>query len=120
MSEIRILTEEEYPEMMRIVGEAYPSLALTTTEERKKQVERFKIGMRDTAWKPYGVFRDGKMVGVFRNFDFMMNVRGNLVSGGGLGMVAVELTQKKRHVAKDIVEYFLAHYDEHDCSMTAL
>ncbi len=120
MSEIRILTEEEYPEMMRIVCEAYPSIGLETSEERKKQVERFKTGMRDTAWKPFGVFRDGVMVGVFRSFDFKLNLRGNLLSCGGLGMVAVDLTHKKRHVAKDIVEYFLAHFDERDYPMTTL
>jgi len=120
MSEIRILTEEEYPEMMRIVSEAYPSIGLETAEERKKQMERFKIGMRDTAWTPFGVFRNSIMVGVFRNFDFKLNVRGNLIPAGGLGMVAVDLTQKKRHVAKDIVEFFLAHYDERDYPMTTL
>ena len=63
--------------------------------------------MRDKSWTPYGVFRDGKMVGIYRNFDFTMNVRGNLVPAGGLGMVAVDLTHKKEHIAKEIVESFL-------------
>lgn len=120
MSEIRIVAPEEYPELMRIVGEAYPSMDVLTTEAREKQLERFKIGRRDTAWKPFGVFRDGVMVGVFRNYDFELNLRGNIMPAGGLGMVAVDLIHKKRHVAKDIVEYFLAHYDERDYPMTTL
>jgi len=120
VSEIRVLQESEYYESMRIVAEAYPSMGVTTPDDIRKWEQRFKIGRRDPDWTPYGVFRDGKMVGVYRNFDFIMNVRGNLLSAGGLGMVAVDLTHKKEHVAKEIVDAFLSHYDKRGDAMTCL
>ena len=120
MSEIRVVREDEYPEMLRIAAEAYPSMGVTSREALQKMLERFKTTRRDKDWTPYGVYRDGKMVGIYRNFDFTMNVRGNLIPAGGLGMVAVELTHKKEHVAKEIVGAFLSHYDRRGDAMTTL
>jgi len=120
MSEIRIIKESEYAEVIRIAVEAYPSMGVTTREGLRNWEQRFKTTMRDTDWTPYGVFRDSKMVGIYRNFDFVMNVRGNLVPAGGLGMVAVDLTHKKEHVAKEIVESFLGHYHGANVPMTTL
>jgi predicted acetyltransferase len=120
VSEIRVLTEEEYPEMIRIVLEAYPSEVTDPGRSMEEEVEQEKKFSRDTSYKVYGVFRDGKMVGVFRNFDFSLNVRGNMVPTGGLGMVAVDLTHKKEHVAYDIVDFFLKHNDERGDPMTML
>ena len=120
MSEIRIVNENEYPEVIRIAVEAYPSMGVNTREGLRSWEQRFKNMMRDKDWTPYGVFRDGKMVGIYRNFDFTMNVRGNLVPAGGLGMVAVDLTHKKEHIAKEIVESFLGHYHGKSFPMTTL
>ncbi len=53
-------------------------------------------------------------------YDFKMNVFGHFFPLGGLGSVAVDLLHKKEKVAKDIVTYFLNHYDEQDYSLTAL
>lgn len=120
MSEIRIVLEDEYPELLRIAAEAYPSMGVTSREAFQKMLERFKAGRRDSSWTPYGVFRDGKLVGIYRNYDFTLNVRGSLISAGGLGMVAVDLTHKKEHVAREIVESFLTHYDKRGDAMTTL
>jgi predicted acetyltransferase len=120
MSEIRIIREDEYPEMLRIAVEAYPSMGVTSREGIQKMLERFKTSQRDKDWTAYGVYREGELVGIYRNFDFTLNVRGNLISAGGLGMVAVELTHKKEHVAKEIVQGFLSHYDQRGDAMTTL
>jgi predicted acetyltransferase len=120
MSEIRIVTEDEYPEVIRIAVEAYPSMGVNNREGMLSWEKRFKTMARDKSWTPYGVFRDGKMVGIYRNFDFTMNVRGNLIPAGGLGMVAVDLTHKKEHIAKEIVESFLTHYHRKGEPMTTL
>ena len=120
MSEIRIIREDEYPEMLRIGAEAYPSMGVTSREGLQKMLERFKTGRRDKDWTPYGIFREGKLVGIYRNSDFTLNVRGNLIPAGGLGMVAVDLTHKKEHVAREIVEGFLTHYDKRGDAMTTL
>ncbi len=120
MSEIRVLTEKEYPEMIRIAFEAYPGEGLDAGRSMEEEVAREKKFMRDTSFKAYGVFREGKLLGVFRNFDFSLNVRGNMVPAGGLGMVAVDLTHKKEHVAFDIVDFFLKHNDGRGAPMTML
>lgn len=120
MSDIRELTEEHYPEIIRIASEAYPSSGIVSAEDRTKQVERFKTARRDTRWTPYGLFRDGRIVGVFRNYDFKLNVRNVLIPTGGLGMVAVDLVHKKEHVAKEMVEFFHEHYDRREYAMTTL
>jgi predicted acetyltransferase len=120
MSEIRVITKDEYPEMMRIIGEAYPSEDIQTRAARKEAIRRFEQIIGAGNWTPYAVYRDGMMVGVFRNFDFEMNVRGNMLKAGGLGMVAVHLAHKKAHVAKEIVESFLNNYGARGYAMTTL
>lgn len=120
MADIRELTDEHFPEVMRITGDAYPSMGMLTEEARAKQLERFKESRRDTRWVPYGVFRDGKLVGVFRDFDFRLNVRDTLISAGGLGMVAVDLAHKKERIARELVEFFHQHNDKRDYTMTTL
>ena len=120
MSEIRVIQGHELVKMMRIVREAYPELGITGEDSLRAWTDRFKTMERDKTWTPYGVFRDGHMVGVYRNYDFILNVRGNHLSAGGLGMVAVELTHKKERVAKDIVEAFLAHYYDRGDAVTTL
>ena len=120
MSEIRVVQENEFEEVIRIAAEAYPSMGVTTRESIRNWEKRLTTSMRDKDWTPWGVFRNGKMVGIYRNFDFVMNVRGNLVPAGGLGMVAVDLTHKKEHIAKEIVESFLSHYHRKGDPMTTL
>jgi len=120
VAEIRELTEEHYPELTRIAGDAYPRMGMLTPDERTKQLERFKISRRDTRWVPYGLFRDGRMVGVFRRFDFVLNIRNVLVPAGGLGMVAVDLEHKKERVAKEMVRFFHDYYCQRDTTMTTL
>lgn len=120
MSEIRVITKEEYAEMVRILGEAYPTEGMDTRAAREEAVKRFDASREGSNWTPFGVYRDGKMVGVFRNFDFEVNVRGSILKAGGLGMVAVDLTHKKAHVAKEIVESFLNNYGAAGCAMTVL
>jgi predicted acetyltransferase len=120
MSEIRVVREDEYPELLRIATEAYPTMGFALGEDRQRMLMRFKTTHRDKDWTPYGVYRDGKMVGIYRTYDFTLNVRGNLIPAGGLGMVAVDLTHKKEHIAKDIVQGYLAHYDKRGDAMTTL
>ncbi len=120
MSEIRIVQESEFEEVIRIAAEAYPSMGVTGREAIRSWEKRLITTMRDKDWTPYGVFRNGKMVGIYRNFDFVLNVRGNLMPAGGLGMVAVDLTHKKEHIAKEIVESFLGHYYRKGEPMTTL
>ncbi|MEW5794929.1 MAG: GNAT family N-acetyltransferase [Candidatus Zixiibacteriota bacterium] len=120
MSEVRVLKDEEFPEMIRICAEAYPSMGMVTPEDKRQWEQKFRSSRRDPTWTPYGLFRGGQLVGVWRNFDFTLNVRGNLISAGGLGMVAVHLAHKKEHVAREIVETFLAHYYERGDAMTTL
>ena len=52
MADIRELTDEHFPEVMRITGDAYPSMGVFTDEARATQLERFKESRRDQRWIP--------------------------------------------------------------------
>jgi predicted acetyltransferase len=110
MTKIKKLAEKHYPEYVKIMAEAYPGMGAVSQEDQARIVKRVKKSARDKRRVLYGSFRDSKMVGVMRLHDFTMNVRGAKVLGGGLGGVAVDLTHKREHVCKEIVEYYLAHY----------
>jgi len=120
MANIRELSDEYYPQIIRITSEAYPSMGVISEDDRAKQVERFRFARSDRRWVPYGYFRDGQLAGVFRRFDFVLNVRDRLLPAGGLGMVAVDLPHKKERVAKEMVEFFHDYYDHREVAMTTL
>lgn len=113
MESVRLLTEEELKEYVDIVVDAYPGFGFNTPEERQKMVERLiKNQKEDSTINIYGCFRDNRLLGGMKLYDFRMRLGSQKVDAGGLGMVAVHLMHKKEKAAKEIVTFFLRHYKE--------
>jgi len=120
LSDIRVITENELPEFLKIFCEAYPGMRKFSASDREKLGERLiKVG-EDKRIINYGLYRDNNMVGVLRLFDFTMNLFGKRVLCGGIGSIGVDLTHKKERVAKEIMEFYLEHYKEKNSPILAL
>lgn len=116
-TEIRVLQDDELARFAQIAKGAYPSFTLTTEELTQRLLQS---RADDPISESYGIFRDGQLLGGMRLFDFTMSYHGIAVPVGGVGLVAVDLLQKKRGVAKDLIAFFLRHYRERGAPFTAL
>lgn len=119
-SDIRKINEKDYAEYMRINCEAYPGMEIFTAEERARYIDNMRQSTPDPRSERYGLFRENNMVGCMKLYDYVMNVRGPLVSTGGVGAVAVDLMHKKAQVAKDMMVWYLDHYVERGYPMGLL
>ncbi|MCI0399280.1 MAG: GNAT family N-acetyltransferase [Chloroflexi bacterium] len=121
MSDIRPLPEEDLPDFMTIVANAYPAFPLATPEERQRFLERMKRTYEaDSTRHIVGLYRDGRLLGGMMLHDFQMNMLATMIPAGGVGLVAVDLLHKKEKVAKEMIEFFLAHYRQQGAMMTLL
>lgn len=121
MSEIRLLKETEFDTLVEILDNAYPAFRSTQPEEREKKKERLLETHNENPLVDfYGLFREGQLRGVMRLHDFTMNFLGVQMLAGGVGAVAVDLLHKKEHVAKEMIDYFLAHYREQGAALALL
>jgi len=123
MSEIRPLEDDEFHTFVEIFANAYPAMLPENfgKEQKLGLVERWSKAQKEPeANVYYGCFREGKLVGGMRLFDYMMNIHGSMVPVGGVGSICVDLARKKEHIAKDMVEYYLRHYLEMGTYMAAL
>lgn len=119
-SQIRRLTEADFDDFIAIVANAYPGLKIASAEDRQKFRERLVVQDKDPTMGFYGLFRDGRLLGGMKFFDFTMNLHGTKIPIGGVGLVAVDLLHKKKAVAKEMIAYFLEHYRQKGATMTAL
>ncbi len=118
---IREVQPAEVPDLVDVLANAYPGWALSTADERERVAQAIlKAQAGSLARKYFGLFRDGRLVGGMRLFDFRMNLLGHMVDAGGVGVVAVDLLRKKEHVAKELMAGFLDHYRQKNTSMALL
>lgn len=111
MSTVDIVADDQIGDLVEIVATAYPSFNIKTAEDKQRFGERLLSGHRkDARTQLYGLHRDGALLGGMRLFDFRLNLLGQMVDAGGVGMVAVDLLHKKEHVAKELIAFFLEHY----------
>ncbi len=120
MSEIKQVPIDQWPEIVRIVADAYPGMKIVSEDDRKKSLDRLHKTARDTRTSNWGLYRENKLIGTMRLIDYTMNLFGKGVPAGGLSMVAVDLLHKKSAVAKEMVEYYLNHYREKNANWTVL
>lgn len=123
MSTIRPLEDDEFSAFIEIFSNAYPAMLPENFGKEQKQglSERWSKAQKEPdANKFYGCFREDRLVGGMRLFDFIMNIHGAMIPVGGVGSICVDLASKKEHVAKELVEYYIRYYHEKDTSMTAL
>ena len=117
---IRPLTDEEIAPFARIAANAYPAMRLGAEDEVRGFAERLRDRMDPPADTLYGAFRDGALVGGMRLIEFHMNVRGETLPTGGVGLVAVDLLHKKEKVARDMIAAFLDWSGERNAPFAAL
>lgn len=116
MEEIRLLTASEIREYIDIAANAFPMINMNTPEDKEKLCQQV-IQSMETGFcgGAYGCFRDGRLIGGIRLFDFPMNMLGRKITLGGLGMVAVHLAFKKEKVASRMIQYYFEHYHAKIC-----
>jgi len=121
MTEIRPLVPEDFAAMARIFADAYPGIKIVTEEDRARFSERaLKLHEEEPTAQFHGLFRQGQLQGMMLFHDFSMNFLQARIPAGGIGQVAVALPNKKEHVAKEMMLYFLRHYRGQGTPLAAL
>lgn len=103
-----------------IVSKAYPGFRITSAEERKKTRTRIVKLSRDPTIDHYGLYRNGKLLGGMRTYDFTMNLFSTKVLNGGVGLVAVDLLHKKEKVCKELILYFIQLFKRKGACLVSL
>jgi predicted acetyltransferase len=113
VSEIRVLSAEDFDAFVHIVVNAYPGMKVVSEEEKEQYKQKMlELHEEEPTILFYGLFREGQLLGGMRFHDFTMNFLGNRIAAGGVGEIAVALPHKKEHVAKEMMAYFVRHYRE--------
>lgn len=120
MSDIRVLSLEDFDAFTDIFTNAYPGWAGRTEEEKERTKQRLLGIDQEPTVTFYGLFRKGRLLGGMRFHDFTMNFLCTRIAAGGVGAVAVDLLHKKEHVAKEMMLYFLRHYRKRGVPITLL
>ncbi len=109
---IRVLNEAELFAFNKIAMNAFPRIGGYTDEDVKdyikKYLEQVDKGIPVTT---YGLFRKDTLFGGMKFYDFKLNLHDTPVLMGGLGGVSVDMLHKKEGVAKEMLQYFIEHYD---------
>ena len=120
MNTIRVLTPDDYNDLVRIQANAYPAWADFTPAGQERARERLSRRQQQPGVNIYGLLRQETLVGLMSLIDFTVNFRGAPLPLGGLAGVAVDLLHKKEKVARDMVTFFLDHYTGRGIPLTAL
>lgn len=120
MRSIREVQDNELDELARITIEAFPGMKVDSQEARDRMLERLAKVKKEPIVHFFGVFEEGRMIGVMRCYDFTMKLHGTRTLVGGVGGVAVDLRHKKEHVAADMIRYYLDYYRRKDAALVAL
>jgi len=121
MLHIERLPDSELDAFVDIVANAFVGMQLRTRQDKENFKERIrKMSAEEPTINLYGAWRDTKLVGGMRLFDWTMTLLSAKAAAGGVGLVAVDLMHKKQHVAKEMIEYFLRHYREREAPMAML
>lgn len=119
-SNIRILSKEEYLQAVEIKNNAFP-FSVLSTEQKRETAQKYEQALQEGFGRAfYGLYRQEKMVGVMKVYDFVMNLFGNQTLVGGVGGVAVDLIHKKEKVCKEMIAFFLQNYYDRGACLTAL
>lgn len=118
---IRPLSQEEHIEFLRLKMKSFPIIGGfddSTIDEKFKQYEKMcEAGVNRV---PQGLFRNGELLGGMYFNDFQLNLHDEVVLMGGLGGVATDLLHKKEGVAREMVTYFIEHYETKGAAIGAL
>src|SRR5690554_6091376 len=99
-----VINNQQLKEFSRIVLSAYPGIE-TSLESLNERLQNANSEDKDSIY--YLCERDGKTLGGYRHIDYVLNYNNNYIKASGIGMVAVDLLEKKQGAAKEMVEYYL-------------
>ncbi|MFT6938345.1 MAG: putative acetyltransferase [Saprospiraceae bacterium] len=120
-SVIRSLSEEEHIEFIRLKLKSFPREGGFNTETIDEILNEFNIKNEKGVRKaPYGLFRNGELLGGMYLSDLSLNFHDEIVLMGGLGAVATDLLHKKEGVAREMVTYFFEHYEAKGAAIVSL
>ncbi len=126
MSEVKKLsTEAEFAAFADIVIDAYPTLFERSLESQQCLAAELE-GLAETepAISFWGLFRsvrgERRLLGGMRLFDFRMNFLGNMIPVGAVGQVAVGPEHRRQRVGRDLMLFYLRHFQERGTPLTAL
>lgn len=109
MDEIRPINDSSLDDAVALMCDAYPG-SVRAGADPERVLQYMRDALRDTRISFHGMFRDHRLVGFMRFHNFRINVRGTMLSGGGVGGVAVNLAHKKQGIAKAMMHHYLRHY----------
>jgi len=121
MNQIQQIEENHLEQFVRILAQAYPSGKWYTPDGHTQMMTRMqKVIHEDRSSRLIGLFREGKMLGGMRLYDYRMNLYGAEVAVGGVGSIAVDLLHKKEKVAKELISFYLHDYRNKGAAFAAL
>lgn len=110
MPAIKTIPKTDLDVFVEIMADAYPGLKIDKPEERRRVVARMTRRFEDPRLRPIGLYEGTDMVGAMALWDFTINLFGDSALAGGGGMLGVRLVDKKKQVAKRLVQYYFNHY----------
>lgn len=121
MSIIKKIEENNLEEFVSIFNNAYPAFSKNTKEENERTLNWLQKTQKEySSVNIYGLYREDKLLGGMALYDYNMNMLGQTIKAGGVGMIAVDLLHKKEKVAKEMIDFFFKHYLNKDTNITVL
>ncbi|MFK7905509.1 MAG: enhanced intracellular survival protein Eis [Chitinophagales bacterium] len=119
-SVIRIVPKEEFIDLTHIRYNAYP-FSVMSMEDKQAMTKQYEEALQKGFGSAfYGLYRQEKLIGSMKTYDFSMNLYGNQILMGGVGGVAVDLLHKKEKACKEMIQFFLQDYYDKGACLTAL
>src|SRR5580658_9822911 len=106
--------------LVALYADAYTVLDLSTSQKREHYEARLRDGANDPGTVRIAAYRDGRLVGAMRWYDYTMRLRGRDVFAGGLGAVAVALDARRQGIGADLVRAFVDTYGDRGATLALL
>ena len=117
---IHRIAGKQFEEFSDILIDAYPGFRVQSPEERRRVIRNQHLRAKDGRITTWCLYRRGRMLGGLRLFDYTMNLFGAPILAGGGGSLAVRLENKKEHVARDLMTFFIEHYRKKNAPLAIL
>lgn len=119
---MKLLENHDFEEYVRLSLEAYPAMYPKMSDE---EIDDWIKRMQDQQSKKaeimyFGYYQDDKLLGAIRVHTFKMNVHGVQMLAGGVGNACVDLTHRKEHIAKEMMEYYHNYFREKNTPILVL
>ncbi len=112
MENIKKIKKNEVEAFTQIMINAYPGFAAKEKDRLnlfKGRIDRLRKTKNNAL---FAYFENRKMLGIMRLLDFEMRFRGKDIKAGGIGLVGVDMMNKKRRIAKKMMKFYLDHYEK--------